>query len=116
MSSEFIVRIVGMFVCFLMAGYWGYWFADANGLEVITYSLGYSMVGALFGLVLTPWLTTRPIRALRSPAQPGFCRNAFFRDDWAGLWTGGGGFADLPAFHAAFAVSGCFAFFGSFAL
>jgi len=28
--------------------------------------LGFSMVGALFGLVMTPWFTTRPIRGLRS--------------------------------------------------
>lgn len=66
MSSEFIIRMIGMFVCFLMGGYWGYWFAEQNGLDIVSYGLGYSMVGALFGLVMTPWLTTRPIRAIRA--------------------------------------------------
>jgi uncharacterized protein YacL len=66
MSSEFIVRIVGMFVFFLMGGYWGYWFAGQNRLDLIAYTLGYSMVGALFGLVMTPWFTTRPIRGIRA--------------------------------------------------
>ncbi|HAE59552.1 MAG TPA: PIN domain nuclease [Anaerolineae bacterium] len=66
MSSEFFVRIIGMFIFFLMGGYWGYWFADQNSLDPIGYGLGYSMVGALIGLVATPWLTTRPIRGIRS--------------------------------------------------
>lgn len=66
MSSEFIVRIVGMFVFFLLGGYWGFWFANANRLDLWSYVLGYAMVGALFGLVMTPWFTTRPIRGMRS--------------------------------------------------
>ncbi|PKN92481.1 MAG: PIN domain nuclease [Chloroflexi bacterium HGW-Chloroflexi-6] len=66
MSAEFFIRIIGMFVFFLFGGYWGFWFGTQNGFNPITYALGYSMVGALFGLVLTPWFTIRPIRWLRS--------------------------------------------------
>jgi uncharacterized protein YacL len=65
MSSEFFIRIIGMFVFFLIGGYWGFWTAVQNGLNPTTSALGFSMVGALFGLVMTPWFTTRPIRGLR---------------------------------------------------
>lgn len=66
MSSEFFIRIIGMFVFFLFGGYWGYWVGTQNNLNEVNYALGFSMVGALFGLVMTPWFTTRPIRGLRS--------------------------------------------------
>lgn len=66
MSAEFFIRIIGMFVFFLFGGYWGYWVGTQSGLNEVTYALGFSMVGALFGLVMTPWFTTRPIRGLRS--------------------------------------------------
>lgn len=66
MSSEFIVRIVGMFVFFVLGGYWGYWFGAANNLPAWNYALGYSMVGALIGLIATPWFTIRPIQGLRA--------------------------------------------------
>jgi uncharacterized protein YacL len=66
MSLEFYIRLVGMFVFFLLGGYWGFWFAVQNGLNAISYGLGYSMVGALFGLVMTPWFTTRPILGLKA--------------------------------------------------
>ena len=66
MSAEFIVRIVGMIVFFIFGGYSGYWFSAQNKLDIWTYVMGYAMVGALFGLVMTPWFTTRPIRGMRA--------------------------------------------------
>jgi len=66
MSAEFTVRMVGMVVFFLLGGYWGFWFASTNRLDLWSYAIGYAMVGALFGLIMTPWLTTRPIRGLRA--------------------------------------------------
>ncbi|MDX9992605.1 MAG: TRAM domain-containing protein [Anaerolineales bacterium] len=66
MSVDFFIRIVGMSIFFLFGGYLGYWFADHNNLEIMVYILGYSMVGALFGLVMTPWFTTRPVRGMRA--------------------------------------------------
>lgn len=66
MSREFIFRIVGMVVFAIMGGYWGFGFATTNHQEIIGYSLGIGLVGALFGLVATPYFTTRPIRGLRT--------------------------------------------------
>jgi uncharacterized protein YacL len=66
MSPDFSVRIVGMFVFFIVGGYWGYWLPTAGSQNPITNAIGFSMVGALFGLIMTPWFTTRPIRGLRS--------------------------------------------------
>jgi uncharacterized protein YacL len=66
MSIEFIFRIIGMIVLAILGGYWGYDFAKAVPTEVISYTLGFSLLGALSGLLFTPYLTTRPARALRS--------------------------------------------------
>jgi len=66
MSVDFIFRIVGMFVLFLLGGYWGFWFAGSNQLATFPYMMGMAFVGALIGLVITPFITLRPVRALRS--------------------------------------------------
>lgn len=66
MSPDFSVRIIGMFVFFFVGGYWGYWLPTVSGQNPISNAIGFSMVGALFGLIMTPWFTTRPIRGLRS--------------------------------------------------
>lgn len=66
MSPDFSIRIVGMFVFFVVGGYWGYWLPTTGTQNPITNAIGFSMVGALFGLIMTPWFTTRPIRGLRS--------------------------------------------------
>jgi uncharacterized protein YacL len=66
MSPDFSVRIAGMFVFLIVGGYWGYWLPVAGNQNSITNAIGFSMVGALFGLIMTPWFTTRPIRGLRS--------------------------------------------------
>jgi uncharacterized protein YacL len=66
MSVEFILRIIGMLVFAFFGGYAGGQLAsqyNQNGLYYVTV-LG--LVGALVGLILTPYLTTRPARALRS--------------------------------------------------
>ncbi len=66
MSVEFILRIVFMIVFGSAAGYWGYTFSNATAADVIGYTLGFSLLGALTGLLFAPYLTTRPARALRS--------------------------------------------------
>ena len=66
MSAEFFLRIVGMLVFAFFGGYAGGQLAyqyNQNGLYYVTV-LG--LVGALAGLILTPYLTTRPARALRA--------------------------------------------------
>jgi uncharacterized protein YacL len=66
MSYEFVLRIIGMFVFAFMAGYWGFWFGRTNAPElIIPYTLGMSTVGALFGLIATPYFTTFPVRGIR---------------------------------------------------
>ncbi len=66
MSTDFIFRIVGMVVFLLLGGYWGFWFGRENAAEsIIAYTLGMGLVGALFGLIATPYFTTVPMRGIR---------------------------------------------------
>jgi uncharacterized protein YacL len=65
MSLEFIVRLAGMIVFGIFGARIG---ADASGpLELPPESTGliFSLVGVLFGLIITPWITTRPALAAR---------------------------------------------------
>ena len=66
MSVEFILRIVGMLVSAFLGGYAGQELALQYQRDVLVYVVGLGLVGALAGLVLTPYLTVRPARALRS--------------------------------------------------
>ena len=67
MSADFIARLVGMIVF----GVFGAYLGGALWSEVFTqshtlYVLVIGLLGGLAGLVLTPYITTRPMRALRS--------------------------------------------------
>jgi uncharacterized protein YacL len=66
MSFEFILRIIGMIVLGIGGGYWGIDIAKYNPSEAARTTLTFALTGALAGLILTPYLTTRPARALRS--------------------------------------------------
>lgn len=67
MSVEFILRIIGMLVFAFIGGYWGGSVSQfAPDQEKIVYVLTFGLVGAAAGLILTPYFTTRPARALRS--------------------------------------------------
>ncbi len=67
MSVEFILRIVGMLVFAFIGGYWGGLAGRIAESEQITfYVVIFGLVGALAGLILTPYLTTRPAKAIRS--------------------------------------------------
>ncbi len=67
MSSDFIARIVGMIVFGVFAGYLGgTWGETVLPQPVIVYTVVLTLSGVLVGLVLTPYITTRPMRALRS--------------------------------------------------
>ncbi len=66
MSTEFFLRIVFMIILGIAGGYWGYDLSRFDPTEVVRYTLGIGLVGALTGLILTPYFTTRPARALRS--------------------------------------------------
>lgn len=68
MSSDFIARIVGMFVLGVSAIYLGISFGNGLGVsqpEVVFYAVIFGLLGALAGLILSPYLTTRPARAIR---------------------------------------------------
>jgi len=73
MSADFIVRLIGMIVFSIIGVYWGLDLGKManinptpNTLTVEQYAFTIGLVGALAGLVLTPFITTRPVRALRS--------------------------------------------------
>jgi uncharacterized protein YacL len=66
MSTEFILRIIGMIIIGVAGGYTGIWLGQFNPDQLELYTVTFALVGALAGLILTPFLTTRPVRALRS--------------------------------------------------
>ncbi len=73
MSTDFIIRLIGMVVFTILGISWGLALgqaanANASGtsLNVEQYAFTIGLVGALIGLILTPFLTTRPIRAFRA--------------------------------------------------
>ena len=66
MSFEFVLRIVGMIVLGIGAGYWGFGIFHTSPQDALTNTIVFGLVGALTGLILTPYITTRPAKALRS--------------------------------------------------
>ncbi len=73
MSSDFLIRLIGMIAFSIFGVYWGSSLGrlaiPGNGAEsfnIEQYTFTFGLVGALAGLVLTPYLTTRPIRGLKS--------------------------------------------------
>ena len=65
MSVEFILRIIGMLVFAVVGGYYGGVAGQIAG-EITFYIVIFELVGALAGLIMTPYLTTRPVRAVRA--------------------------------------------------
>ena len=66
MSVEFIFRLVGMVVFAIMGAYFGIYLAAVLGGAIDMYGVVLALTGALAGLILTPFLTTRPARAVRA--------------------------------------------------
>ena len=74
MSFEFVLRLVGMVVLAFAGLKLGVQMAQLANDPPEIWALVIALVGALFGLILTPYITTRPARALREhlskvPAQ-----------------------------------------------
>jgi uncharacterized protein YacL len=65
MSTEFFFRLVGMIVLAVLGGYLGANIGESSDQSPLIASILVGLAGALTGLILTPYLTTRPIRALR---------------------------------------------------
>lgn len=66
MSADFIARLVGMVVFAVLGVFLGLSVGEAVGKNQELYAVILGLVGVLVGLVLTPYLTTRPVRALRT--------------------------------------------------
>ncbi len=73
MSSDFLIRLIGMIVFSILGIYWGSSLGQlaipggsGQSLNIEQYTFTFGLVGALAGLVLTPYITTRPIRAMKS--------------------------------------------------
>lgn len=67
LSIDFLLRLIGMLVFAILGGYSGIHLGRLAGASSELYALVLGLVGALFGLILTPFFTTRPIRkALQS--------------------------------------------------
>lgn len=66
MSIEFVSRLIGMIVFGVGGIYLGATLARmAEASDAERWAVVFALVGVLAGLILTPWLTVRPIRAAR---------------------------------------------------
>lgn len=65
MSVEFIARLIGM-VVFSVGGIYVGVSLGQMVAEPQLYAVVFALVGALIGLIATPWFTVRPVRALRA--------------------------------------------------
>lgn len=65
MPVDFTARMIGMFIFALVGARLGVSAAASLNLPDLAVSFIFALVGVLFGLIMTPWLTTRPIRLLR---------------------------------------------------
>ena len=66
MSVDLIFRIIGMAIFSIVGAYAGNGLSYYNPDQQTFYSVTFALVGALFGLVLTPYLTTHPVRSMRA--------------------------------------------------
>ncbi len=64
-SLEFIFRIIGGIIAAIAASIGGVEFAQWLGVPPDAYAIIFGLVGFLAGLILTPYLTTRPLRHIR---------------------------------------------------
>jgi uncharacterized protein YacL len=65
MTPEFIFRLIGMVVFAILGARLGAQTAEFLNLDIESRAFIFGLVGVLFGLIVTPWLTVRPIRFLR---------------------------------------------------
>ncbi len=65
MSTEFIIRLIGMIVFGVLGAYSGSYLGRVTDQSPELVAVVLALVGMLFGLILTPYFTTRPIRAIR---------------------------------------------------
>ncbi|MBN1454606.1 MAG: PIN domain nuclease [Anaerolineales bacterium] len=66
MSIEFISRIIGMIVLGIGGVYLGASLSDLAGASAELWASVFGLVGVLAGLILSPYLSVRPIKAIRA--------------------------------------------------
>lgn len=66
MTPDFISRLIGTVIFALVGARIGSDSAVSLGLPTEVTSVIFALVGVLIGLILTPWLTVRPLRAVRN--------------------------------------------------
>ncbi len=66
MSVELIFRLLGMAILAVIGADVGADFGNIYNQDALTSGMIFSLVGALIGLILTPYVTTRPMRTFRS--------------------------------------------------
>src|SRR5206468_571825 len=64
-SVEFVLRLIGMVVLAIAGVYLGLGLSSAADTPPELWAMVFALVGALVGLVATPFFTTRPARAIR---------------------------------------------------
>lgn len=65
MSTEFFLRVIFMIILGILGGVWGNDISQSTPAQVLPYTIGFALLGALVGLLYTPYFTTRPVRAMR---------------------------------------------------
>jgi uncharacterized protein YacL len=66
MSADFIARLAGMVFFAVLGGIYGFKIGELTPDQIIIYTISISLIGALVGLILTPYFTTRPVRFIRT--------------------------------------------------
>lgn len=66
MRLEFYLRLIGMVVFSILFVFWGIDLAELVNADPVQYAILMGIAGAAVGLVLTPYLTTRPVMAVKS--------------------------------------------------
>ena len=64
-SIEFVLRIIGAVAGSIGGSIGGFQFAHWLGLPPDVYAIVFGLIGFLAGLILTPFVTTRPLRRIR---------------------------------------------------
>ncbi len=65
MSTDFIARIIGMLVFAVIGGYYGNQLLVSDASLSTRYTIVATLIGMLVGLILTPYISTRPVRFIR---------------------------------------------------
>jgi uncharacterized protein YacL len=66
MSADFFARIVGMLFFGIIGWYFGEWITGTVAGPLGLPSAFYALFGAIIGMLIAPYISTRPARALRS--------------------------------------------------